>query len=194
MLRLYSDARARQIIESHEEWFADVSARYGVPEAAIKAIIFSEMTQIDALDPLADLAVRTGLVGKKDSSTGYAQIFGYVGLNAINYAVDHGLATYESLGVACDHRLDVSNEADVRLVWDLLHTDKRANLEVATLNLLVAAEEMVGRADIAAFAPTELKLVFTRYNANVDHVTPYGERAYHYYEAFRDGVPPVSEA
>ena len=194
MLRLFSDAKARDAIEIQNAWIATVSERYGVPVAVIKAILFSEMTQIDALDPLADLAVRTGLAGKKDSSTGYAQIFGYVGLNAVNYAVDCGLTTYESLGVETDHRLDPSDDADVRLMWNLLHGNKKANIEVATLNLLVAADEMVGRRDITDFTPDELKLVFTRYNANVRNVTPYGERTYRYYEAYRDGVAPVSEA
>ena len=74
----------------------------------------------DHMDVAADLAVRLGIFPKKDSSTGYAQIFGYVGMNAANFAVDQGLSTYESLGIETDHRLDPANEDDVRLVWKLL--------------------------------------------------------------------------
>ena len=188
MIRLYSPDKARKVIESYGAWIATVSGRYGVPVAVIKAMLFQEMTQIDAMDVVADVVVSTGLTSKKDSSTGYAQIFGWVGLAAVNYAVDRGLATYQSLGITCDHRLDVSNINDVRLVWKLLNTNPRANIEIATINLLVAAEEMVGRTDFATFGEQELKLVFTRYNANVQHVTPYGEEAYRYYEDYRDGV------
>ena len=191
MIRLYSAEKARKVIESYGSWIATVSGRYGVPMEVIKAMLFQEMTQIDAMDPIADLAVRTGLTSKKDSSTGFAQIFGYVGLVAVNYAVDHELATYESLGIKSDHRLDVNDERDVRLVWKLLNSNPRANIEIATINLLVAAEEMVGHTDFSEFGEQDMKLVFTRYNASVQHVTPYGEQAYQYYEAYRDGGVPA---
>ena len=69
-------------------------------------------------------------------------------------------------------------------MWRLLHHDAHANIEIATLNLLAAADEMVGRLDFETFSPEELKLVFTRYNADVKDITPYGERAYEYYLAF----------
>ena len=84
MIRLYGDKRAREVIDSYGTWIATVSGRYGVPAEVIKAMLFQEMTLIDAMDPLADIAVSMGLAGKKDSSTGYAQIFGYVGLKAAN--------------------------------------------------------------------------------------------------------------
>ena len=190
MIRLYSDKRAREVIDSYGTWIATVSGRYGVPAAVIKAMLFQEMTLIDAMDPLADIAVSMGLAGKKDSSTGYAQIFGYVGLKAANYAVDRGLATYDSLGISCDHRLDASNSDDVRLVWKLLNANPKANIEIATINLLVAAEEMVGRTDFENFDADQLKLVFTRYNANTHQVTPYGEQAYRHYESYCAGRPP----
>lgn len=190
MIRLYSAVKAHQVIDSYGTWIATVSGRYGVPEEVIKAMLFQEMTQIDAMDALADLAVRSGLTRKKDSSTGFAQIFGYVGLNAVNYAVDRGLATYESLGITCDHTLDADDVRDARLVWKLLNANPKANIEIATINLLVSAEEMVGRTDFESFGAEELKLVFTRYNANVKHVTSYGEQAYHHYEAYCDGRQP----
>ena len=150
----------------------------------MKAIFFQEMTLMDALDPVADFVAFVGVFPKKDSSTGIAQIFGYVGLNAANFAVDRGLATYESLGISSKRRLDPGNRADVRLVWRLLHHDMHANIELATLNLLVAADEMVGRIDFDSFSPEELKLVLTRYNADVDYITPYGEQAYEYHLRF----------
>jgi len=184
VLKLISPKRASKIIARYGEWIDEVSGRYGVPAAAIKAILHQEMVQIDLMDPLADLAASIGIMGKKDSSTGHAQIFGHVGLNAVNYAVDHGLASYESLGIATDHRLDADDPKDVRLIWRKLRHDPKANIEIAALNLLVAADEMVGHTDFSTMSDDELKLVFTRYNANVKHVTPYGERVFGRYEAF----------
>ena len=181
MLRLISPKRADRILERHSPWIRRLSERYGVPEAALKAILYQEMTMMNLGDAAADLVVLTGAFHKKDSSTGYAQIFGRVGLNAANYAVDRGLATYDSLGIPCSRRLSPNDTEDVRLVWRKLHRDEKANMEFATLNLLACAEEMTGRVDFASYSPNELKLVFTRYNADVSRITPYGEKAYERY-------------
>ena len=184
MIRLIESNRACRIIVAHESWIRVVSQRYSVPVPVIEAILYKEMIAIDLVDVLADLTVLAGLPFKRDSSTGYAQIFGRVGLAAANFAVDRGLATYESLGIPCPHRLNPANREDVRTVWKKLYTDTKANIELATINLLVAADEVIGRTDFATFSADELKRVLSRYNANVRHVTSYGEDAYRAYEAF----------
>lgn len=186
MLKIISPKRAQRILQDYADWIDEVASRYGVPSAVIKAILYQEMTMMDVMDPVADLVAYLGILPKKDSSTGFAQIFGYVGLNAVNYAVDQGLASYESLGIDCGHRLDAGNNDDVRLVWRHLHRNPKANIEIATLNLLVAADEVVGHTRFADFSEDELKLVLTRYNADVRSVTPYGERAYQRYLEFRE--------
>ena len=186
MIQLISEHEATRILKKYEEHIRTVAERYNVPEAVIKAILFQEMTTIDAVDPIADFAVLLAPRFKQDSSTGYAQIFGYVGINAINFAVDRELATYESLGIASNHRLDPSNQDDVRTVWLKLYTDRKANIEIATLNIMAAANQMTGRIDFTSFSDDELKLVFTRYNADVKHVTPYGEQVFELYKAFSE--------
>ena len=187
MFKPFSPMRAKKTLARYESWIQAVSARYSVPAAIVKAILYQEMVQIDLVDYAADLAVGSGLFKKKDSSTGYAQIYGYVGLNAANFAVDRGLATYESLGIESGHLLDSDNLADVRLVWKKLHKSKEANIELATLNLLAAAYEVVGHGDFDRMTDEEFKLVMTRYNADVRHVTEYGERVFAAYEAFLNG-------
>ena len=184
MFELISERRAEKIIEKYDAWISEVAARYSMPSAAIKAILFKEMIMIDVMDVLADLAVWTGLFSKKDSSTGYAQIFGAVGLNAANFATDRALTDYKSLGIHCSHRLDRSNIKDVRLVWKLLRFNRRANIEIASLNILAVAEEMTGRTDLSSFSDEELKLTFTRYNANTRQITPYGEDAFRHYQRY----------
>ena len=181
MLKLMSAKKAERVIGRYESWISAVSGRYLVPAAAIKAILFQEMTMIDAFDLVADLAVRVFPRWRKDSSTGYAQVFGYVGLNAVNFAVERGLATYGSLGFDANRVLDPADAGDVRAVWLKLHSSPMANIEIATLNLLVAADEMVGRLDFDTFTDEELKLVFTRYNANTKRITPYGEQVFGHY-------------
>lgn len=186
-VRVISPKRADRIIQRYGMWIDEVSDRYGIPPAAIKAVLHQEMCRINLGDTAADLAVRFRLLGKKDSSTGYAQIFGYVGVNAINFAVDRGLATYESLGFACDHRFESANEDDVRMVWRRLNRDSKANIEIGALNLLAAADEMVGSLDFERFTEQDLKLVFTRYNARTNRITPYGEEVFELYREYACG-------
>ena len=184
MLHLISPKKAERNIEQYSTWIDTVSNRYGVPAAVIKAILYQEMTMIDIADPIVDAIVEFMPRVRSDSSTGHAQIFGRVGLNAVNYAVDHDLASYESLGFDTDHRLDPESPKDVRAVWLKLRNNPEANIEIATLNLLVAADEVIGRTDFDSFTDDELKLVLTRYNADVRYVTSYGERAFEHYQRY----------
>ena len=186
MIKLINPGKAEGIVERYDAWIGQVAERYQVPAALIKSILYQEMTQIDLMDPVADIAVQIAPRYSRDSSTGYAQVFGRVGLVAVNFAVDRGLATYESLGISCDHRLDEASRRDVRKVWRKLHEDPKANIEIAALNLLVIADELVGRLDFDTFSDDEIKLVLSRYNANTNQVTSYGEQAFQHYKRYSE--------
>lgn len=185
-MNVISPKKAIRVLDRYGSWIQTVSLRYHVPVAAIKSILYQEMVMINCLDVAADLVVLLRIPIKSDSSTGYGQIYGWVALNAANYAVDQGMATYESLGIKSDHRLDPSNKKDVRKIWRMLYRSPYANIEFATLNIVAAAAEVLGRTDFDNFSEDEMKLVFTRYNANVHHITPYGERAFRQYQRFED--------
>ena len=185
MWKPYSIRKTERIIDKLTPEIEAVAAKYDMPAAAIQAVLRKEMPQIDLMDFAADLAVAMGGITKKDSSTGYMQIFGWVGLNAVNFAVDRGLATYESLGIKTDHRLDPHQDADVRVIWKKMQKDRVSNLEIAALNLISCAEEMTGRIDFAHYTEEEWKLLFTRYNQNTRKVTPYGEETYGYFVQYK---------
>ena len=185
MIRLISDRKAEKILERHSSWIGDIAGKYNMPAALIRAVLYQEMTAIDLVDVLADLAVFTQLFRKKDSSTGYAQIYGYVGLNALNDAVARGLASYADVGIETDRPLDPSNRKDVHRVWKRLYLDPAVNMEIAAQNLLVCAREMTGRLDFPSYTENEIKLILTRYNANVRRVTKYGEAAYQHYLRYK---------
>ena len=190
MLKLYSPKAAERIIARYAPQIDDISSRFALPAACLKAILYQEITGIDLFDPLVDLLVqrnqRRGVSGpgrlrKTDSSTGYAQIFAFVAINAVNFALDRGLTDCAALGLPEDHRLDPAAVPDIRLVWNRLHRDAVFNLTAAALNLLSAAEEKTGRIDFPSYSPDELKLIFTRYNGTVPRITPYGEETYAHY-------------
>ena len=200
MFRLYSTSMTERIIKRLTPRIRALSERYAIPAAVLQAVLYQEITKIDVLDIAADLLVRfnwlrltlrgkldgempTGLSpwNKLDSSTGYAQIFARVGIDAINFALDRGLTTMEALKIPVQRRLDRDRPRDVRLIWRLLKRSKSFNLELAALNLLAAAEEKTGRIDFASFSPEELKLIFTRYNGTGKAVSAYGKAAYQQY-------------
>ena len=192
MLRLYSDRAAERIIRRLDGTIRDLCARYALPAPLLQAVLYREITQIDLFDPLADGLVavnlwrlrrrdtfprKRGLLHKCDSSTGYAQIFGCVGIEAVNFALDRGLTTAAALGLP-EGRLDANRPRDRRLVWRRLRWEPVFNLTLAALNLLSAAEEKTGRIDFFSYTPEELQLIFTRYNGTSPTISAYGKAAY----------------
>ena len=211
MLKLYNSKKAARIIEQENGWIEALSHRYPLPPACVKAVLYKELRGIDIFDVVADWIVkanwtryalwqclrrrgwvrsagpllRCGVFGKRDSSTGYGQIFGYVAINAINFSLDRGLASAGSLDIPEDRRLSPDVPDDLRTIWYRLHNNAAFNIECVALNLLAAAEEMTGRIDFAHYTEEEMSLVFTRYNASVKHITDYGREAYRCYMSFR---------
>ena len=210
MLRLYSVSRTEMIVRSMEPALRAMSGQYAIPAAYILAVLRKEIAEIDLGDPLADLAVRLywaryglrkalcrlgltrspvprlrrGVFGKRDSSTGYAQIFAFVGINAVNFALDRGLDTPEGLGIPGDRRLSPDDPEDLRSIWFRLQRDRLFNARLAILNLISAAEEMNGHTDFLQYTPEEVQRTLTRYNADVRHITAYGREVYRYYTDF----------
>jgi hypothetical protein len=179
MIRLYSEEKTEAILRELGPLIRQVSADYGVPEAAITAILYREIKEIDLLDLAADTAVRLGCFPKRDSSTGYMQIFGRVAIRALRFAAEHGIEEPARLGMP--DGMDEENPADVRRMWRKLNRDREFNLRMGTLNLLAAAAETVGDTDFEHMNADGMKRTFSRYNANTRSVTSYGEEVWGYY-------------
>ena len=183
---LYSPKSAERFIRRHDGVIRAVAARYALPAPFIRALLYTELVRIDLLDPVADLLVRLsghgagGLLRKRDSSTGCGQIFGFVAINAANFAVERGLTDYSALGLP-ERRLDPDSPADLRLVWTRLNRDPAFNIEMSSLNLIAAADEVTGRIDFPSFSPEEIQRIYTRYNGTAPQITAYGREAYSHY-------------
>ena len=194
MLRLFSPNAAERFIARYDGTIRDVAARYALSAPFIRALLYTELVRIDVLDPLADLLVRlngngAGFLRKRDSSTGCGQIFGFVAINAANFAVARGLTTYAALGLP-ERRLEPSSVSDLRLVWNRLNREPEFNIELSALNLIAAADEVIGRIDFSAFTPEEVQRVYTRYNGTAPQITPYGEEAYRHYLRYAAAEQP----
>ena len=114
--RLYSPRQAERIIRRYDDWLQTMQEHYGVPCGCIKTVLFQEMTAMDGLDILADWSVKLywlkygllsrlrrickmppypgfpgGLLRKRDSSTGYGQVFARTAIQAIRFSLEKGL-------------------------------------------------------------------------------------------------------
>ena len=182
MWKVYSERRSKRVLTRLRPQIRAICRRFQVNPFCLEAILHEEMARMDLLDYVADLAVWLRL--KEDSSTGLGQIFGYVGLEAANYGIQAGLITPQELGLP-DRRLDGKDPEDVRRVWKKLNLNRRANLTLSCLNLVCCAREKAGKTDFGSLTDQELKLVLTRYNANVDHVTEYGLAVFETFQALQ---------
>ena len=205
-MKLYSPNRAERILRSLDSDIEEICSMVHLPSAVLKAVLYKEITDIDFFDPLADAIVafnwqrisllnhlpdlednqnKSGFFRKFDSSTGYGQIFARTAILAIRFATTHGIITTETLGLGMGQTFSPDSPADVFEIWKKLHRERSFNLACSALNLLFAAWEMNGRITFENFSPDELKRTFTRYNANVRQITPYGEVTYQYYLKYK---------
>ena len=218
MLKVFSRKRIEAVLAGEAEWIACLEKKYALPRTYLQAVLFKEMSDIDMLDLLADAAVACywfrygllsrcrralkkpplqsfpgGLLKKRDSSTGFGQVFAYVAIRAISFSLKKGLdRSLKDFGLPDDHPPDERNPADLCLIWRRLNRDAAFNLRMAALNLLSAAEEMTGRIDFPSYSPEEIQLIFTRYNANARSVTAYGREVYQIYLSFCEKGGKVS--
>ena len=202
MIRLYSRQRAEREIEGETPFIRETAEKYGVPVSWIKGILLQEMTELNMIDPLADLAVRFyyfryhllghvpksrgAFLGKNDSSTGWGQIYAFCAIDSLNFAADRGIACYEDVGLTSDRRLDKTRPDDRWLIWKRLHEDRHFNIEMCALTLRSCAEERTGKQASPDFSPEEIKQTFTRYNGNVPHISNYAEQAYRFYQNYQE--------
>ena len=208
LIRMYTKRHIQKTIEHYTPFLKKLEKRYSVPVPFIQAVLHQEMESMDLLDPVADLVVRRNLsntvkkhpkgmlpdgyekanrfhpLRKMDSSTGYAQIYAFVAINAINFAVAEDLTSYKKLGIPAAHTLHPRKIKDLWRIWRRLNREPKFNIEIATLNLLAAAKEKTGKLDFAGYTPEEIKRIYTRYNGTSPTITKYGEEAYRYYQYY----------
>ena len=200
LFHLYSQDSARKIIDQNSALIDSICNSYHLPSAYLNAILRMELPELNLFDKLADALVafnwvRYKLFGtfdlerhtrnplkKFDSSTGYAQIFAQVAINAILFAQSQDIPVF--LGIPGE--LFPFRPDDLKLTWTRLHRDKVFNLSCAALNIIHAAFEMTGRIDFGGYNEREIKMILSRYNGNAELISPYGEKAYLYYLEYVD--------
>ena len=204
MIKLYNIKKAREIVRDNHVLIGRICTSCRIPPAYLEAVLLTEIPEIDLFDFFADSAVALNWLRyslfrsyepekhtrnplrKFDSSTGYGQIFSRVAIEALLFARSRGIPAGECI----TGELSPENPDDLRRVWFRLRHDKAFNMTCSALNLVSAADQMTGRIGFDGYTPEEIKLMFSRYNGNVRHITAYGEKAYEYFQQLSDGKDP----
>jgi len=194
-MKLYSRRKSEEIIRRNSALIESVCTSCHLPPAYLRAILMMELPEINVLDVLTDSLVSVNWLRydlfhsfrlerhtrnpfrKFDSSTGYAQIFSQVAIEAILFAESEGIPLY--LGIPGN--LFPFNPDDLKRIWKRLRSDRVFNFSCAALNIVHAAFQMTGRTDFDSFSDDEIKMVLSRYNGNAQRISAYGEQAFQYY-------------
>ncbi|MCZ4507211.1 hypothetical protein O3Q52_03115 [Streptomyces sp. ActVer] len=84
-----SNTNAFDLVLSVDWLFTSLARQLRVRKALIQAPVLWELRKFNPLDVVADTAVKTGV--DDDCSTGWAQIFAWVAIDARNHCVEQGI-------------------------------------------------------------------------------------------------------
>ncbi|GAB1643801.1 glycoside hydrolase domain-containing protein [Krasilnikovia sp. MM14-A1259] len=144
-----------------KDWlFTNLARQLRLRKALIQAPVLWELRKLNALDPIADDAVRHGL--KDDSSTGWGQIFAWVAMEARNYCIQQGIINGTPL-----------NGNDKRTVWDRLQDPNYNITTAAYLTIYNAHQVGIDRPSLTTGQADAQKLL-ARYNGTGDGAEQYG--------------------
>ena len=128
MFQLYRNDSARKTVSDHSALIDSICASYRLPSAYLKAILLTELPEINVFDFLADSLVHFNWfrytqfhafrmerhtrnpMRKFDSSTGYGQIFSQVAIEAILFAQSRGIPLFLGISHTLSGRFEIGLE------------------------------------------------------------------------------------
>ncbi|MBD0844591.1 glycoside hydrolase domain-containing protein [Streptomyces sp. TRM68416] len=130
--RIFTHTECLETIMAHDTLVTQLSNRYNMRKALIQTSAYWEMRHYDVVDLTVDAAVTYyhtgvggGVVPKRDSSTGIAQISGEVGIRAWNHCIQAGLVS----GTV----LDPAKDADIWTMWQKVNQDNAHSVRTVAL-------------------------------------------------------------
>lgn len=144
------------------DWlFTNLARTLKLRKALIQAPVLWELRKLNPLDVLADDAVKSGV--RKDSTTGWGQMFAWVAIEARNYCIERGIINGTLL----------RKEHDTRAVWDLLQ-DPHYNIpSVAYLTIYNAHQVKLARPSLTT-SQADSQKILARYQGDGEKSVQYG--------------------
>lgn len=163
------------IVLDYDGLITRMARKLQMRKSFIQTAIAWEASAENILDVAQDLLVINGEVS--DSSTGVGQIFGWVAINARNWAIQQGYLN--------DTIRDSNNQNDVSEIWHKLYNDRAFNIETCAYVLKWGAVVEKGySSNMLNYTESQIKGTIARYNGTNDDAVEYGERNYAIYQAF----------
>ncbi|CCK29871.1 hypothetical protein BN159_5492 [Streptomyces davaonensis JCM 4913] len=141
--RIFTHTECLETIMSHDALITQLSNTYNMRKALIQTSAYWEMRHYDVVDLGVDAAVTYyhtgvggGVVPKRDSSTGIAQISGEVGIRAWNHCIQVDLVEGTIL--------DPAKDADIWTMWHKVNQDNAYSVKTVSLIHLWDAAGKVG--------------------------------------------------
>ncbi|MCX4563495.1 DUF1906 domain-containing protein [Streptomyces phaeochromogenes] len=125
-----SNTKAFELVLSADWLFTSLARQLRVRKALIQAPVLWELRKFNPLDIAADTAVKTGV--DDDCSTGWAQIFAWVAIDARNHCVEQGIINGSIL----------DDPRDKPSVWTQLNEDPIYNIKSAAYLTLFNAHQI----------------------------------------------------
>lgn len=187
-IRLSKDAALG--VYDNDARVTSICQKYNIRKALLQSVYLWEYA-VEGLDDIAsDSAVKASHAFRLnpllpepkeliyDCSTGPCQIFAWVAIDAINYAISKGLYS--------GTKYNKENNDHLYTVWNKLQNINFC-IEICALVLLHAASMVgvsVSKNDNYTFTTAENKKIISRYNGIGDEAKAYGERNYKTYTVF----------
>ncbi|WP_308312483.1 hypothetical protein [Streptomyces sp. ISL-11] len=141
--RIFTHTQCFETILAEDSPVTSLSNRFNMRKALIQTSTYWEMRHYDIIDQAVDAAVvyyHTGVGGgvipKRDSSTGIAQISGDVGIRAWNHCINKG---YVSGAI-----LDPAKDSDIWAMWQKVNKNHAFSVQTVSLIHLWDAEGKPG--------------------------------------------------
>ncbi|MFI2734452.1 hypothetical protein [Streptomyces sp. NPDC018711] len=152
--------------------FTNLARTLKIRKALIQAPVLWELRKLNALDAVADEAVKAGL--KDDCSTGWGQIFAWVTIQARNYCIQQGILNATPL-----------TSADTRAVWDQLQDPEYNIRSVAYLTMYNAYQLGIPSPSLTT-GLADTQALLARYNGTGDKAAQYGRELVGLYQVLEN--------
>ena len=198
VVNYYTVSQALNIVFANDYYITSFCNNYGIPKEFVQTILFREIWCYNFADVAADELVieyyeymeslstdnplPKPLIIKEDSSTGLAQAYAYVAINAINHAKSRGFSTTAS-------DFDINNWQDIWYVWRSMFDYDSYSIQCCALIILDAQyefEETCPYDDFYDFSDNQVKTILSRYNGTGDAAANYGNECFEYFKIFRE--------
>ncbi|MEU1226932.1 glycoside hydrolase domain-containing protein [Streptomyces sp. NPDC005828] len=157
---------------SADSLFTTLARTLKIRKALIQAPVLWELRKLNALDAIADEAVKAGL--KDDCSTGWGQIFAWVTIQARNYCIQQGILNGTPL-----------TSADTKSVWDQLQDPEYNIRSVAYLTMYNAHQLGIASPSLTT-GLADTQALLARYNGTGDKAEQYGRELVGLYQVLEN--------